>query len=187
MVHLFLFIMLSKIQISQLKIAADVNDLKNREERYAYYGILHQYQLYSREELRRLNYRKLNAYQHFLFKRVLHGLNVYTEEEVRKLHRAKKKRIRRVWSRAQEVINAWKQTICAKIMNDYLYHTFGKAAQRFLDVPCDEYLPEYNNTLTFKDLGLTYEDVILKFIAEGLLPKNFLSLDEKSIKENGKG
>ena len=37
-------------------------------------------------------------------------------------------------------------------------------------------LVDYRNNISLKDLGIKYEDVILKFISEGLLPKNYLSL-----------
>ena len=36
-----------------------------------------------------------------------------------------------------------------------------------------QYLPDYKNKMTFKELGITYEDLILKFIGTNLLPTNF--------------
>jgi hypothetical protein len=168
--------MLSQEQIQNLKKTEQIILLQKREKRYAYYGLLQEYQLHLKEELMRLDYTKLNPHQHFLFKRVLHGLNVYTKEEVAKLHWDKKRRIKKVWQRGQEVLNIWKQTISNRRINDYLYKVFGERVKPIIDIPADEYLPDYKNTLTLKDLGLTYEDVILKFMSEGLLPKNFLSL-----------
>ena len=168
--------MIALEQIELIKKQQQVEFLKLREERYAYYGLLQEYQLHTKEELMRLNYTKLNPNQHFLFKRVLHGLNVYTQEEINVLHWDKKRRIKKVWQRGQEIINIWKQVISNKKINAYLHNTFGKHVKAITDIPDDDYLPDYKNTLTLKDLGLTYEDVILKFMAEGLLPKNFLSL-----------
>ena len=37
---------------------------------------------------------------------------------------------------------------------------------------------EFKNTLTFKDLGITKDQVIGLFITEGILPKNFHELDK---------
>jgi hypothetical protein len=37
---------------------------------------------------------------------------------------------------------------------------------------------KFKNTLTFKDLGIQKEQIITIFMAEGILPKNFLSLDK---------
>ena len=71
--------MIALEQIELIKKQQQVEFLKLREERYAYYGLLQEYQLHTKEELMKLNYTKLNPNQHFLFKRVLHGLNVYTQ------------------------------------------------------------------------------------------------------------
>ncbi|TXG83052.1 MAG: hypothetical protein E6R13_04240 [Spirochaetes bacterium] len=168
--------MLTQDQIKLLETQKNIELLKKRDERYAYYGILQEYQLHSKDELQKLDYKKLNPYQHFLFKRVLHGLNVYTAEEVKSLHWDKKRRIKKVWLRGQEVINEWKQMICNKKVNDLLYRFFGENVRPIIDIPAEETLPDYKNTLTLKDLGLSYEDLILKFMSEGLLPKNFLTL-----------
>jgi hypothetical protein len=40
---------------------------------------------------------------------------------------------------------------------------------------------KFKNTLTFKDLNISKDDIITIFIAEGVLPKNFLSLTEAPI------
>jgi hypothetical protein len=40
---------------------------------------------------------------------------------------------------------------------------------------------KYKNTLTFKDLKVSKDDIISIFIAEGILPKNFLSLENAPI------
>jgi len=162
--------MLSLDQISKLK-------LQHRKERYQYYGILEEYQLHPPSIVNSLDYSKLNPYQHFLFKRVLHGLKVYKPEEVKKLHWDKRRRITKVWKRAQREINAWKQTICNKRINAYLSKTFkSKIIDYIVSIPAEEVLDDYHNTMTFKDLGITYEDVILKFMSLGLLPRNFFTL-----------
>ena len=98
--------MLSQKQLQKLNQQQQVNLLKLREERYQYYGLLSEYQLHPESIVNSLNYSKLNKYQVFLFKRVLHGLNVYKPEEVKKLHWDKKRRISRVWRRAQRELNA---------------------------------------------------------------------------------
>lgn len=170
--------MLNPDQIEKLK---QIEELKKRESRYAYYGILQEYQLNINEDI---SYANLNSYQQFLFKRVLHGLKVYNDEQLAKLHWRKKHKIKKVWSKGQKILNEWKQIIANKQINDYLYRTFGTKAQAFLDIPETEILPDYKNTMSLKDLGIRYEDVILKFMSEGLLPKNFLRLDEKDFQKN---
>jgi len=170
--------MLSQEQLQTILNQQQKNRLSKREERYHYFGILAEYQLHPPSLVNSLSYTKLNPYQHFLFKRVLHGLRVYKPEEVNKLHWDKKRRITKVWKRGQREINVWKQTICNKRVNAYLSKTFQHSplAQYIANIPADEVLDDYTNTMSFKELGMTYEDVILKFMALGLLPKNYLEI-----------
>jgi hypothetical protein len=184
--------MLSQEQLTQLQTDESVRLISLRESRYQYYGLLEEYQLHPPSIINNLSYSKLNSYQHFLFKRVLHGLNVYTKEEIETLHWDKKRRISKVWRRSQREINAWKQIICNKRVNDFFRATFhGPTAEYIISVPEDEVMEDYNNTLSLKDLGITYEDVILRFMSKGLLPKNFFTLkandNQKSISQTIKG
>lgn len=169
--------MLSIEQKQFLKKQKQINKLKLREERYKYYGIYEEYSSI-RDKVQVIDYTKLNPYQHFLFKRVLHGLNMYTKDEISKMHRDKKRRIIKVWKRGQAVLNKWKQIISNKKINYYLYKTFGnnRNVKALLEVSDTEYLPDHICKVSLKDLGIKYEDVILMFIKEQLLPKNFFDL-----------
>ena len=181
--------MLTQNQINTLKKSQEVHKLKLREERYAYIGLLSEYQLHPKGLVQTLCYTKLNPYQHFLFKRVLHGLNMYKKNDVEKMHWDKKRRIKKVWRKGQDVINEFKQYICFKQANDiFSIFDHSELAKGFVNQPF-EYLPDLKNRMTLKELDLTYEDLILKFMEKGLLPKNFLILkpngDQKSLKKNG--
>ena len=101
---------------------------------------------------------------------------MYKREEVDKMHWDKKRRITKVWKRAQHVINKWKQLISYKQMQP-IFRIFAKSelGREIYEMPF-EYLPDYKNKMTFQELGLNYEDVILKFMGVGLLPKNYLSV-----------
>ena len=48
-------------------------------------------------------------------------------------------------------------------------------------VSCTETDEKFINTLTFKDLNIGKDQIISIFIAEGVLPKNFLSLNEAPV------
>ena len=180
--------MLSQKQINQIKLDENKSSLQKRFQRYHYYGLLEEYQLHPTSIINTFTYTSLNSYQHFLFKRVLHGLNVYDKAEVENLHWDKKRRISKVWKRGQREINAWKQTLCNKKINAYFRKTFKDSAlaQYIASIPAEETLDDYNNTMTFKDLGIKYEDVILKFMSLGLLPNNFFTIKpneyQKSLK-----
>jgi hypothetical protein len=169
--------MLSQEQITKLNQSQSQSLLSKQIQRYHYLGVLKEYQLHPTSITNSFEYTKLNSYQHFLFKRVLHGLNVYSKEEVEKLHWDKKRRISKVWKRSQREINAWKQMICNKKVNDYFKRTFkGPTVEFILSIPATETLDDYNNMMTFKQLNIEYEDVILLFMSKGLLPKNYLTL-----------
>lgn len=150
--------------------------LQQRLDRYQYIGILNEYQTISKDLVQEIVYTELNPYQHFLFKRVLHGLNMYSKEEIAQMHWDKKRRITKVWKRAQILINDWKQIICNIKANEIL-SVFGKNAAFLTNIPVTETIADYKNTLTLKDVGLSYEDLIIKFISEGLLPRNFFELN----------
>jgi len=168
--------MLSQNQQQLLQNEKAILELNQRESRFIYYGIYESY-CANKPNIQRLNYTKLNPKQHFLFKRVLHGLNMYSKEQVAEMHPQKKRRISKVWRKSQNLINEWKQMICNKRINKFLFITFGDRSplvRELLAVPVNETDSNYKNTHSLKDLGITYEDLILKFMQSGLLPKNFL-------------
>lgn len=169
--------MLTNEQKQILELEKQITKLQARKERYEYLGILSEYQTQPEIIAQRLDYTKLNPTQHFLFKRVLHGLNVYSPEERAKLHWDKKRRIKKVWQRGQREVNAWKQVITAKkvqtVFGIFTNTQFGRDMNA---IPVDEIDPTYTNTMSLKDLGIKYEDLILFYMKKGLLPKNFLTV-----------
>jgi len=157
--------MFTEKQLETLK----VSQFKLKLERL---GIYNEYMQYDKT----LDYSKLNPQQHYLFKRVLHGLKMYTKDEIDKMHWDKKRRIIKVWKRAQDVINKWKQLVCNKDAKKiFSIFTASKLGKDLYEMSF-EYLPDYRNKLTLKQCGIEYEHLIVKFIDEGLLPKNYLNI-----------
>jgi len=169
--------MFTKNQLNSLKNLKQNLRTTDIEQKYMYLGILSEYQLYVKEPKQTIIYTKLNPYQHFLFKRVLHGINVYNQQDLNKMHWDKKRRIRKVWTRGQKELNAWKQVICNGSANKVfkVFHN-SKLAKNILDIPVENTCDLYKNTISFKDLGIKYEDVILFFMGKGLLTKNYLQV-----------
>ena len=149
---------------------------QRKMERYTYLGMLSEYQLYLQNNSKELVYSKLNPKQHFLFKRILHGLKLYKKEEIEKMHWDKKRRITKVWKRGQNAINHLKQWVTYKQMQP-IFRIFTKSefGRELYEMPF-EYMSDYKNKMTLQELGLNYEDLILKFMGEKLLPTNYLSL-----------
>ena len=145
-------------------------------QRYEYLGMLSEYQLYVKNSKQQLIYSKLNPKQHFLFKRILHGLKMYKQDEISKMHWDKKRRVIKVWKRGQDTINELKQFVSYQQMQP-IFRIFTKSefGRELYEMPF-EYMPDYKNKMTLKELGLNYEDLIIKFISVGLLPKNYFSL-----------
>ena len=168
--------MLTHEQYQKIKPNLDHLIEERQKERYLYLGIFSEYQLIKKDLTQPIVYTKLNPHQHFLFKRTLHGLKMYKHDQVVSMHWDKKRRITKVWKRGQDVINEWKQLISYKQIQP-IFRIFAKSelGKAIYEMPF-EYLPDYKNKMTLKELGITYEDLILKFIGVGLLPKNYFSL-----------
>ena len=121
---------------------------------------------------------RYSAYQNYLYKRALYGLDALTEKELATMCSKKKQRIINVYKRAQVTLNKFKQELTIKYSNFIFQTLFPKSPMtQFLlaDTETDE---RFKNTLTFKDLGIEKQDIITIFIAEGILPKNFLDLKD---------
>lgn len=121
---------------------------------------------------------KYSAYQNYLYKRALYGLDSLTEQELATMCSKKKQRIINVFKRAQVVLNVAKQKATIAYTNA-LFKTL------FPNSPITEFLlsetepdPSFKNTLTFKELGISKDSIVELFISEGILPKNFLSLEQ---------
>ena len=121
---------------------------------------------------------KYSAYQNYLYKRALYGLDALSQEELATMCSKKKQRIINVFKRAQVVLNVAKQKATIAYTNALFKTLFPKS-------PITEFLlsetepdPSFKNTLTFKELGINKDDIVDIFIREGILPKNFLSLEQ---------
>ena len=164
--------MLTQQQLNKLNQQREI-------ERYTYFGMLSEYQTVSSKVVQTIVYTELNTHQVFLFKRVLHGLNAYDHKELETMHWDKKRRIKKVWRRAQKVINRFKQRICNKRSNEILaMFDHSPLAKHIMSIPVEETDDKFINKMSLKILGIKYEDLIIKFYAEGLLPKNYFNLKE---------
>lgn len=118
-----------------------------------------------------------SQYQNYLYKRALYGLNSLTQEELSSMCSKKKQRISNVYKRAQSVLNILKQKITIKYSN-YIFKTlFPNSPYTESICSLNETDDKFTNILTFKDLNIKKEQIISIFISEGILPKNFLSLE----------
>ena len=150
-------------------------------QKVVYKGKMQSYQLYGNPgRKQQMVYEKdeFNAQQNFLYKRVLFGLGVYSPEELAKMHWDKKKRIQKVHSRAQNVLNIWKHQLTNQWTADLLGHLFWNSSfvKEYSEKFVNDIDPTYISNLEFKSLGVSKKEVINKLIDEKVLPYNFYQL-----------
>jgi len=121
---------------------------------------------------------KYSAYQNYLYKRALYGLDTLSQEEIATMCSKKKQRVISVYKRAQVVLNKFKQRLTIAYSNQIFSTFFPKSPITQFLLADNEIDEKFKNTLTFKDLNIGKDDIISIFIAEGVLPKNFLSLQQ---------
>jgi hypothetical protein len=78
-------------------------------------------------------------------------------------------------------LNVFKQKLTIEYTNKLFESLFPKSSFTKELLGLSETDEKFKNTLTFKDLNITKDDIISIFIAEGILPKNFLSLQEAPV------
>jgi len=119
-----------------------------------------------------------SQYQNYLYKRALYGLDALSQDELATMCSKKKQRIINVYKRAQSVLNIAKQKATIHYTNLLFKTLFPKSPLTDSLLECTEVDEKFKNTLTFKDLNISKSQIISIFIEEGILPRNFLSLQE---------
>lgn len=143
---------------------------------FTYKGKLEEYQLYPPKNYVEYETDIYSSYQNYLYKRALYGLKALSEEELKSLCSHKKKRILKVHKKAQLVINKLKHQRTIEITNTIMRVLFPESPiTSFLVQNCD-IDDTVQNTLSFKDLQITKDQLVTAFIAEGVLPRNFRKL-----------
>lgn len=153
-----------------------INKVSNRHERTNYTGRFNDFQTFGNSfKGKKYNqYEKdpYNKYQNLLYKRALFGLKAYSLEELESMHPEKKARVQKVNSRTQYELNIWKQEQIIKITNK-IFSRFGKSVLNGLYSKPD---PKFISKTSFKDLGISKEDIICRLVSKKILPQNFQNL-----------
>lgn len=152
-------------------------------QKVVYEGRLSHYQQYGKSfNQSKVQFEKdpFTPYQNFLYKRALFGLSVYGEEELSKMHWDKKKRIEKVHTRAQKVLNFWKQELANDWAGEFLSKLFWNSSfvKEYKEKFVRDIDPSYISTVEFKNLGVSKTQIVNKLIEEKILPSNFYELKE---------
>ena len=153
-----------------------MESLKNRKERFEYTGSLSEYQLLSKNTTMKYEVDSYSPYQNYLYKSALYGLDSINEKELVTMCSKKKQRINKVYFKGQMVINIYKQKLTNNFTTALFNKLFPKAPVTALFNSNQDTDPNFKNTLTFKDLNISKDDIVNLFIQEGILPKNFTEL-----------
>jgi len=123
---------------------------------------------------------KYNTYQNYLYKRALYGLDSLSVEELNTMCSKKRSRVINVYNRAQLVVNKYKHQVTKQLTDKLLSSLFPNSSLIIELCNYEDIDNNYKNTLTFKDLSIEKDLIVQLFITEGILPKNFLSLEKNS-------
>jgi hypothetical protein len=147
-----------------------------QEKNLEYKGKMESYQLYKGNTYMEYEKDNYNNYQNHLYKRALYGLSAFTQAELATMCSKKKQRVSKVYMKGQNIINLYKQKITNAYSNFIFKTLFPESPLTQFLMETDETDVEYKNTLSFKELGISKDQIVSIFVAEGILPKNFHSL-----------
>lgn len=158
-----------------------IKQLENRAERTHYDGKFKDFQAFGdsyfgkrySESSNKNNY---SDYQNFLYKRALYGIKVYTPAELKKMSPLKIERINKVHERSWKILNVWKQQIMIQFTNDLLSLFKKSALAEDIINTYSKPDPNFNCSISFKELNISKEMVINKLLENKALPKNFYEL-----------
>lgn len=121
---------------------------------------------------------KYSSYQNYLYKRALYGLDSLSVEELNTMCSKKRSRIVNVYNRGQLVVNKYKHQVTKQLTDKLLGSLFPNSSLISEIIKYEDIDNNYKNTLTFKDLSIEKDLIVDLFMTEGILPKNFLSLEK---------
>lgn len=119
---------------------------------------------------------ELNSYQELLFKRAMFGLSAYPKKKLDKMHWEKKRRIKNVNKKALKSVNMLKQEQINRLCKDLSKHIFSGSpvATELLEKEALEV--DFTLDLNFRKLKIDKNQLIDRFISEGILPQNFYQI-----------
>lgn len=163
-----------------MSISQSISKVKNREERTAYKGKFNSFAAFGNSlngKRYSMSYEKdpYSKHQNNLYKRAMFGIGMFTQEEIKAMHPEKVERIKKVHKKTQKELNIWKQEKIIALTNK-IFGIFSKKEGLCKDL-IELYSkpdPKFISRTSFKDLSISKEDIILRLVDRGLLPKNFM-------------
>jgi len=117
-----------------------------------------------------------NKLQQKLYAEAVYGLSYYSVEAVEQMSKSKKLRVLAKYAKAQRILNRWKQEIVYDRVDRFFLELFPKSSITKMLVETKGYDRETRENHTFKELGLSPQDVASKLVEVNILPKDFFQL-----------
>lgn len=119
-----------------------------------------------------------NNQQNKLYKRLIYGIEAMTKSELVELSTMEIRQINRDHRKAMKVLNAWKNQVVSSYVDKLFGEMFWNSsiAEEMINFSKEDDYEDQENTLSFKDLGLSKKQVAGKLIENGLLPVNFFQM-----------
>lgn len=119
-----------------------------------------------------------NIKQKALYSEAMYGFKAFTAEEMQNMSEKKKLSVTITYTKAQRILNRWKQSMLFEGIDSMLNAIFPKSPviKQFTDVKgYNDDVPK-REEISFKDLGISQKSVIDKLMEYNILPENFYSL-----------
>jgi len=142
------------------------------------YEALHieEIQTKGRKRYQELEKPAFNKVQQQLYAEAVYGLSHYSEDDVNKMSKSKKLRVLAKYAKAQRILNRWKQEIINERVDSFLMAFFPNSPITKALVETKGHDRSIHESHSFKELGLSQQDVASKLMEVNILPKNFYQL-----------
>lgn len=138
--------------------------------------VVEEIQYYGHKKYQQIESPVFNKIQQKLYAEAVYGLNFYSEQDIKEMSKSKKLRLLAKYAKAQRVLNRWKQEIVHEKVDSFLLALFPNSLITKVLVDTKGYDRQSKESHSFKELGLTQQDVANKLIEVSLLPTNFYQL-----------
>lgn len=138
--------------------------------------VVEEIQLHGHKKYQQLESPVFNKIQQKLYGEAVYGLSYFSTDAVEQMSKSKKLRVLAKYAKAQRILNRWKQEIVHSKVDSFLMAFFPNSPITKALVDTKGYDRQSKECHSFKELGLTQQDVANKLIEVSLLPDNFYQL-----------
>ena len=117
-----------------------------------------------------------NKTQKDVYLKTVYGFEAFTKEEIAKMSKRQKFNITVIYTKANRILNRWKQEIVNEGLDSLLKHIFPNSPLVSKITSIKGYDDRVICDISFKDLGISRKQIADKLIEFGILPQNFYQL-----------